>query len=263
METKKPYYFVVDCSDRRNIFVYDTLKSLGYEVAAFEDFIPTKNKIDSIKFVYLFAPSLIIDTGLVGNIAKKSIVFCTRLDDDTKLDLYKRGIRVLYYFDDEELVIKNAKLTAEGAIAHIIFNTSLSLENMCVAVLGGGRIAKFMAQYLKLLDAQVYVAMRNRLEFDKIKDYCHKVLDFSEYDNLWGKFDCIINTVPSLLLSGDRLKELKKGCFVLDLASKPSGVDFDIAKSLGINAKLELGVPGKLAPETAAKFITKSVLQRL
>ena len=38
-------------------------------------------------------------------------------------------------------------------------------------------------------------------------------------------YDLVINTVPARTLGEQELKDLKPGCLVVDLASKPGGVD--------------------------------------
>lgn len=65
----------------------------------------------------------------------------------------------------------------------------------------------------------------------------------------------MINTVPALLLNREALKQLKPDCLVIDLASKPGGVDFDAARELGIRVIWALSLPGKVAPVTAALAI--------
>lgn len=76
----------------------------------------------------------------------------------------------------------------------------------------------------------------------------------------FGKYDIIFNTIPSIILDEQRLKLLKKNAIIIDLASNPGGIDFTKAKELGINARLELGLPGRVAPITSAEYIYNVVL---
>jgi len=251
--------FVVDCSDSRNIFVYDRLKALGFKVSTLSENLSDT----SMTFVYLFAPSLVIDNIIVEDIKDNSIVFLTRIDDENKLALYKKGVKVFCYFDDEQLVSANAKLTAEGAVAYVILNTSISLESMKIAILGGGRIAKAIAGYLKTMGAVVTIAVRRESEFDKLKAVADTAVNFVDIEKDLKSFDCIVNTVPAMVLDKRQLFRLKRGCFVLDLASKPGGVNFDVAKELRLSYIHALGVPGKIMPETAGGLMVKSVLERL
>lgn len=78
----------------------------------------------------------------------------------------------------------------------------------------------------------------------------------------FGKYDIIFNTIPSMILDKERLNLLKKETIIIDLASKPGGVDFTTAKELGLNARLELGLPGRIAPITSAEYIYNVVLRK-
>ena len=78
-------------------------------------------------------------------------------------------------------------------------------------------------------------------------------------DSIIPQADAIFNTIPSIILDESKLKLLNKDCLIIDLASKPGGVDFDKAKELGVKAIWALSLPGKVAPITAAKFIKETV----
>jgi dipicolinate synthase subunit A len=77
------------------------------------------------------------------------------------------------------------------------------------------------------------------------------------------KFDVIINTVPKLILKGEKLQHIRKDAFVIDLASLPGGVDLDAANELGLNVLHYLGVPAKTAAITAGQYLYESVKRAL
>ena len=74
-----------------------------------------------------------------------------------------------------------------------------------------------------------------------------------------GEFDLVFNTAPALVLDAGRLKELREDCVVLELASPPGGVDLDAARQLGRRVVRAAGLPGKVAPLTAAAAIRDSI----
>ena len=74
-----------------------------------------------------------------------------------------------------------------------------------------------------------------------------------------GKYDIIFNTIPSLILDEQKLKLLKKNAVIIDLASKPGGVDFNKAKELNIKTIWALALPGKVAPVTSAKYLQECI----
>ena len=73
------------------------------------------------------------------------------------------------------------------------------------------------------------------------------------------RFDLIFNTVPALIFDADRLQEVKEDCVLLDLASAPGGVDMVAAKQIGRRAVCAPGLPGKVAPRSAAAAIRDSI----
>ena len=74
-----------------------------------------------------------------------------------------------------------------------------------------------------------------------------------------GDFDLIFNTVPALVLDASRLRETKEDCVILELASAPGGVDYDAARALGRRVVRAPGLPGRVAPRSAAAAIRDSV----
>lgn len=61
-----------------------------------------------------------------------------------------------------------------------------------------------------------------------------------------GDYDVIFNTVPSLLFDRPALKALDKGTLLIDLASRPGGVDFNAAAELQIKTIWALSLPAAL-----------------
>ena len=65
--------------------------------------------------------------------------------------------------------------------------------------------------------------------------------------------------MPARVLGVERLSELKEGCLVIDLASKPGGVDLEAARQLGVKVAWALSLPGKVAPVTAARALWATI----
>ena len=76
-------------------------------------------------------------------------------------------------------------------------------------------------------------------------------------------YDLVVNTVPARVLSEKELRDLKPGCLVIDLASKPGGVDFEAATRLGVRAIWALSLPGKVAPVSAGRAIKNTIYNML
>ena len=61
------------------------------------------------------------------------------------------------------------------------------------------------------------------------------------------------------MLGLEELAALKGGALVVDLASRPGGVDMDAAATLGVRVVWALSLPGKVAPVTSGRYIKDTV----
>lgn len=167
------------------------------------------------------------------------------------------GLTLLDYYDREETQIANAVPTAEGAIQRAMEATERTLHGSRCLIIGFGRIGKALARRLQGLGAQVAVFARRFSDQAWVEASGYEVFRFAAGE--LGRFDLIFNTAPALVLDAGRLAELRKNCVVLELASPPGGVDLDAAGRLGRRVISAAGLPGKVAPITAAAAIRDSV----
>lgn len=168
----------------------------------------------------------------------------------------------VYYIDileREEMSILNAIPTAEGAIQIAMEEMPITLHNSKALILGFGRIGKTLAKMLRGIGADVYVEARKYSDIAWIKSCAYKPVPLDELSGYVSGMDVIFNTIPHVVLDTQLLSKVNNECLVIDLASKPGGVDFEKAKQLGIKAIWALSLPGKVAPVTAAKFIKETV----
>ena len=61
------------------------------------------------------------------------------------------------------------------------------------------------------------------------------------------------------MLDKDNLENVRKDALVIDLASKPGGIDFEAAKDLKLNTIHALSLPGKYSPLSAAEYIYETI----
>jgi len=163
------------------------------------------------------------------------------------------------YYLREEMTILNAVPAAEGAINIAMQELSVTLSDVKALILGYGRIGKILAHKLSALTKRIDVAARKTEDFAWIKAYGYEGVSYEKLEDTLPEYDVIFNTVPALLLDKDRLVKLKHGAVIIDLASKPGGVDFTSAKSLNINVVWALSLPGKYAPLTSGTALRDSI----
>lgn len=159
----------------------------------------------------------------------------------------------------EEMAVLNAIPTAEGAIQIAMEEMPITLHHSNVLILGFGRIGKILAKMLDGIGANVYIEARKYADIAWVNSYNYKSVLMSEIKDYLPKMDVIFNTIPHVILDTDLLSEISKETLIIDLASKPGGVDFEKANAMGLKAIWALSLPGKVAPVSAAKFIKDTV----
>ncbi len=154
----------------------------------------------------------------------------------------------------------NAVPTAEGALQIAMTEMRVTLFGSEALVIGYGRIGKVLCDGLLALGAHVTASARKDGDLALMEVRGITPERINEWDGT--KYDAVFNTVPAMVLPEARLRELKPGCVVVDLASAPGGADLDAAERLRINCRWEPGLPGRYAPESAAR-IMRTVLGRI
>ncbi len=173
-------------------------------------------------------------------------------------DLFKFQ-KCIDYSEREELMIKNAVPTAEGAIELAISETPTTIAGSRCLVIGYGRIGKVLSKLLHDMNAYVTVSARKYSDLARISvNGCNAVHNKDIIDSI-GEYDIIFNTAPALILDEKALERINPDSTVIDLASKPGGVDFGKAKDLGLKVIWALSIPGKTAPITSGKIIKETV----
>ena len=157
-------------------------------------------------------------------------------------------------------IFYNAIPTAEGAIQIAMEEIATTIYSQNVLVTGFGRISKVLIKILNGLGANIDVVARKYSDLAWADIYGCNGIHISQMNELLSKYDIVFNTVPAMLLDESKLSLLKKSCLVIDLASKPGGVDFDIAGKLGVKTVWALSLPGKVAPVTAGEMIGTTIL---
>ncbi len=193
-------------------------------------------------------------------VANKDTVILGGKLNDAFLEKFKvLDITVIDYLKREELAVLNAVPTAEGALQIALEETPCTLFGQKVLVTGYGRISKVLSRLLRAFGADVTVCARKHSDLAWISINGHTALNISDLNEFVGEFDIIFNTVPSLIFCKEILSKLKRDCLLIDLASKPGGVDVNASKELGVKTIWALSLPGKVAPLTSAQIIHDTV----
>ncbi len=169
------------------------------------------------------------------------------------------GVALFDYLEREEFSVSNAIPSAEGAIMIALEKLPTTLNSASALVIGNGRIGKLLARYLSGFGTKVSVSARKYSDLTWISAFGHTPLNTNDLAGKLSGFDVIFNTVPREILNKKLLMELNPDTLVIDLASRPGGVDLFAAKELGIEVVWALSLPGKVAPVSAADAMLKTI----
>ena len=186
-----------------------------------------------------------------------------RLDSEILALAAHRGLTIRDYFAREELAVANAVPTAEGAVQIAMEQLPITIHGARVLVVGFGRVGRALAQRLAALGAKVTVAARRYESLAWAQASGYGAEQTGQLAGWLCGYDLVVNTVPTLVLGEAELADLKPDCLVLDLASKPGGVDLEAAGRLGRTVIWALSLPGKVAPVTAGSAIKNTIYHML
>lgn len=176
--------------------------------------------------VFLHAPyssTSVTLSSLLPAVRRGGAVLGGRITQAERQLLTNAGLTVQDYSTREEFAVRNAVPTAEGALQIAMQELPVTLHGLPCLILGAGRVSRALQSRLRALGAEVTVAARRHadLAWCAVDGCCG--LPFSSLDTVLPKFPLIVNTVPALVLSAERLMRLQPRTLVLDLASKPGG----------------------------------------
>lgn len=158
-------------------------------------------------------------------------------------EIIDKSVEVIDILQNETLTIMNAIPSAEGAIQVAMEQSLKTIHGSNSLVMGFGRIGKILSKMLNGIGAKVYCEARKSTDLAWIEAYGFNSINLKDIEDYLPKFDFIFNTIPVMILDKTRLEKVKKDCLIIDLASNPGGVNFEVAKELGIKTNWALGLP--------------------
>ena len=211
----------------------DTQKNLEDDILH-TDFIllPLPLTIDNININTPLSDKKLKISDITSRVNDSHVIFGGRIPQEFFSEIGSNKANKVYdYAKNEEFLIKNAKITAEGAFDIIFSETPFSVYNSEILILGYGRIGKILAPVAKSLNARVSVAARKTEDLTWISVNGFNPVKYTNLRDGIEKYNIIINTVPSRIFVSDLIYSLSKDCLVLDLASKPGGGDLVLDKA--------------------------------
>lgn len=171
--------------------------------------------------------------------------------------------RVIDLSADPEFVLRNAHLTAEGALSAASLASERSLSGSMCLVIGYGRIGRRLSQLLHSLGADAAAAARRAPVRETIRQDGISAFSMDELPALLPRAHFIFNTAPALVLPEPLLRLIRPDAHLMDLASPPYGFDLSLARGLSLSAVRENGLPGRYCPLSAGEALLDAVKRAL
>ncbi|PRZ11861.1 dipicolinate synthase subunit A [Laceyella sediminis] len=173
------------------------------------------------------------------------------------------GIELIELMQRDDVAIYNSIPTVEGALMMAIQNTDITLHGSICLVLGMGRCGLSLARVLHAIGADVRVGVRSSAHHARAFEMGFKAFDTRELNQHVKEADLIFNTIPAPIITAQTLRHCPHDVVIIDLASKPGGVDYAFAEKRGIKAILAPSLPGIVAPKTAGRILARTITQLL
>ncbi len=198
---------------------------------------------------------------LLALIRPEQLVIGGKFPADMLETLEERGVRCVDFARREDFAVANAVPTAEGALALAMEALPVTLHGARVLITGFGRIGRILAADLRALGAHVTAAARSSRDLAWAEAEGVRAVRLPSEALMQAAADSalVINTVPFAVLDAALLAALPHDAVVIDLASRPGGVDFAAAEKMNIKTIWALSLPGKVAPVTAARIMATTV----
>lgn len=184
-------------------------------------------------------------------------VFGGMLSENLKAQLTARGARVTDYYDDE-VIVKNAVLTARGAIRVLASMTSVPPARLRIAVTGFGRVGTAVAAQLQENGCTATVAARRAEVRAHARQLGYRTCTIAELQRQLSAFDVVINTVPVRIFPTEVWADAPHIQY-MELASAPCGTDLAAAEAFGLAAINAQSLPGKYFPREAAQIVGEKI----
>lgn len=182
-----------------------------------------------------------------GNLPGEVIAFCT-----------EHTIKYYDVLSSQDLVKKNARLTAEGLLIPLLSQTTCSICDFRTLITGYGNCGREIADILRLFTDNIYIydtspdaikAARSKkfnvVSLEEIQDRHHPV----------HQINTLVHTAPANPFDDAVWQTFSESCTIFQVSSVP----LQLPAPLSDNLIACPGIPGKYAPKTAGILIAREI----
>ena len=249
--------------DGRLKILKNSLKSQGYQVDTLGLYQDDNGDITTSNIIILPVPTTKDSINVFTPLTNKKIPLFEIEKTVTPEQLI---LSCNYTFENKKCIdygaldsyaLLNAIPTAEGAIEIAIENTPFTLWNSTALVIGYGRVGKILADRLKKLGCDVTVTARKPSDLALAEAFGFKYINTEHLNLKKLNYNLILNTVDVKVINDETFKKIK--CDLIIELSTFGGFNPEAAAKYGIKTIKAPGLPGKVAPQTAAEILCKTV----
>ncbi|MDD4110321.1 MAG: NAD(P)-dependent oxidoreductase [Clostridia bacterium] len=245
--------YYIELKDKRNKYVFNALQNSGLSI---KEFVFQNCSKDDI---IIFSPARKFSVEEANKFSNDITIFAGNLSDEIKNIFGTKNIKLVNMIKDEQFVVDNAKLTAEGVLAHIISDTEKSIFENKILVLGFGRCGKEILNLLNKLGLDVSMVTFNKKKLAIIKNKMY--LEYEFFKDL-KDFDIVINTIPTKIIGDEMLNYFNNNAIVLEIASV-NCLNKELLASKSFNYILCPALPMVFSAESAGKIMFESIKRTL
>lgn len=180
--------------------------------------------------------------------------------DKRMIDLLKeKNIPFYDLNNDEDFLVYNAFLTAQGTLKLLLDNTEKHLNGRKVLITGFGRISKSLATLLKNLNLSITVCLRKDNQQNLAECMGFNTIRYNSLADILPNTDFIFNTVPERIFNVRHIEKMKSDSVYFELASAPFGVDRELFSNTKTKFVDSGALPGRFIPYSAGEKIAKFI----
>ena len=182
---------------------------------------------------------------------------------DVKEEELAQAARVVRPEKNEAFLRKNARLTAEGALATVMRGKKRALMSETALVTGYGRIGQELTVRLCAMGMFVIVCARSETQMRMAHAAGAHPVPLAQIETACRQADVIINTIPAHVLGDAALAAMPRDTPIIELASAPYGLEMQKAVKLGLQVCVESGLPGRYAPLDAGEALFDALISAM
>jgi dipicolinate synthase subunit A len=197
----------------------------------------------------------------VDKIPNNTTVFTGYIPENIKIIVENKHIKLIDMMKNQNNILFNSYLTAEGLLSNIIQVVPFSLISANILILGYGNCGYRIAEIFSNLCNEIYIYDKDTSKYKETK--ATNIFPISNIQSSLENTNIIINTVPHAIIENTLYKYMSSDFYIFDIASTKNNFDSSQIKKHNINYNTCPGIPGRYSPKSAGEILAKYIINHL